>query len=257
MSNILHSYNYGVGVMPAGLFAGALSFLTGPYGQLASTALSAVAASKRAKSGGTNLMKLRNEANRAGFNPLTVLRATGGQGFNNTAGLSSAAFMDAFSGLGARMANQQQAKASLENTIASTKYTGLLAKNELDQKDPYANFGRFIPVKLGLETKELDVTVARRLDILPGDTVSPGDLEEILGELHGNLASAVALEIQNKVIKGGVPGAYGGIGSVPNMDTLNVPTLQATGKSKINIDITPGGRFDKAMKWAFPMLQQN
>ena len=49
---------------------------------------------------GTDLGKLRKEATDNGFNPLTVLRATGGQGFNrdpDVGQLASAAFYDSFS----------------------------------------------------------------------------------------------------------------------------------------------------------------
>lgn len=58
---------------------------------------------------GTDLGKLRKEATDNGFNPLTVLRATGGQGFNrdpDVGKIASSAFYDTFArGIG--VANQQ------------------------------------------------------------------------------------------------------------------------------------------------------
>jgi len=130
--------------------------------------------------GKLDLAHLRAEAERNGFNPLTVLRATGGQGSrysNEPARLSSGDFWKVFN----------------QKTQTETQVPVIQREQ---QQDKYANFERFIPVKVGNEMKQLDKTVARRLDILPGDTISPGDLEEILGEFHGNVTSAVATEIQ-------------------------------------------------------------
>ena len=46
--------------------------------------------------------------------------------------------------------------------------------------------------------------------IEPNSVITPGDLEELLGEVHGNLASTVAVEIQEAVLSGsGVTGVYG------------------------------------------------
>jgi hypothetical protein len=74
---------------------------------------------------GTDLGKLRREAEANGFNPLTVLRATGGQGFKQdvsmgSGALASAAFFNSFAGLGQNIAQAKQQEASLKNTLAST-----------------------------------------------------------------------------------------------------------------------------------------
>ena len=55
----------------------------GPLAQVGSALIGAKASGDAAKASqrGTDLKKLRKEAEAAGFNPLTVLRATGGQGF--------------------------------------------------------------------------------------------------------------------------------------------------------------------------------
>jgi hypothetical protein len=76
---------------------------------------------------GTDLGKLRSEAEANGFNPLTVLRATGGQGFKQnvsmgSGALASASFFNAFAGLGQNIAQAKQQEATLKNTLASTAY---------------------------------------------------------------------------------------------------------------------------------------
>lgn len=97
---------------------------------------SAKAAKQQAKSSQTDLKKLRDDAKAAGFNPLTVLRATGGQGFNkgSSGALASATFWGNFANAGVSALNDfdpykqkrkdldlQQAQASLGNTLASTR----------------------------------------------------------------------------------------------------------------------------------------
>ena len=67
---------------------------------------------------------------------------------------------------------------------------------------------------------------------LPGDTISPGDLEEILGEFHGNVTSAFATEIQDAVMSGGVLGGYGSVGSIPELSTENFEQNYKSGAIK-------------------------
>jgi len=109
-------------------------------GKLALGAFGAVQKSKAAKAQAnasqTDLKKLRDDAQAAGFNPLTVLRATGGQGFNkgSSGALASATFWGNFANAGVSALNEfdpynqkrkeldlQQAQASLANTMASTQ----------------------------------------------------------------------------------------------------------------------------------------
>ena len=110
---------------------------------------SAKAAKQQAKSSQTDLKKLRDDAQAAGFNPPTVLRATGGQGFNkgSSGALASATFWGNFANAGATALNEfdpynqkrkeldiQQAQASLDNTIVSTQLmksqrAGMLSSN--------------------------------------------------------------------------------------------------------------------------------
>ena len=178
--------------------------------------------------GKLDLGHLRAEAERNGFNPLTVLRATGGQGSrysNEPARLSSGDFWKVFN----------------QKTQTETQVPVIQREQ---QQDKYANFERFIPVKVGNEMKQLDKTVARRLDILPGDTISPGDLEEILGEFHGNVTSAVATEIQKAVISGGVVGGYGSVGSIPELSTENFEQNYKSGAIKTSKIRNKYGAYD-------------
>ena len=84
---------------------------------------------------GMDLNKLRDSAEEAGFNPLTVLRATGGAGFNTNVALS-APRLSSPSFWGEFTNNYQttlQNTANLQNTYANTAYTGILSKNSLLQ----------------------------------------------------------------------------------------------------------------------------
>ena len=88
----------------------------------------------KASQRGTDLKKLRKEAEAAGFNPLTVVRATGGQGFNkgSSGALASASFWSSFANSAGQIAGQfdplrkAQREANLAETIAQTKYLGSL-----------------------------------------------------------------------------------------------------------------------------------
>jgi hypothetical protein len=116
-----------------GIFATVMGFLAKPGAATlvgaGSSALSTYAQSRNAQkmaNQGTDLGKLRREAEANGFNPLTVLRATGGQGFKQnvslgSGALASAAFFNSFAGLGQNIAQAKQQEATLKNTLASTR----------------------------------------------------------------------------------------------------------------------------------------
>lgn len=93
-------------------------------------------------------VRMRNAAQRAGFNPLTVMRLTGGQGFTGLPTLSkAAAFGNAVGGIFDALKNapiekyQKQVrdltlkgmKADIANTLANTAYTGIMSKQALSQ----------------------------------------------------------------------------------------------------------------------------
>ena len=198
-------------------------------GKLALGAFGAIqkgkAAKQQAQASQTDLKKLRDDAQAAGFNPLTVLRATGGQGFNkgSSGALASATFWGNFANVGVSALNEfdpynqkrkeldmQQSVANLDNTKTSTAYTKGLIGQLASNTDPYAPYKDSIPVRVGRETLQLDMSVAKRMRIEPNSVITPGDLEELLGEVHGNIASTVAVEIQEAVLPGsGVTGVYG------------------------------------------------
>jgi len=101
------------------------------FGKIASLGLKAFGAYKTSKSmKGANdldLEKLRREAEENGFNPLTVLRATGGQGSTKgpSGGLASGAFFSTFAqGIPSILESKYDEKmkqATLANTLASTQ----------------------------------------------------------------------------------------------------------------------------------------
>ena len=120
---------------------------------------SADAAKASANARQTDLKKLRDEAQASGFNPLTVLRATGGQGFNkgSSGALASATFWGNFANAGQSALNDfdpynqkrkeldlQQAQASVNNTLASTQL--MKAQSQPQNQSKYKQEDLFIEV---------------------------------------------------------------------------------------------------------------
>ena len=114
------------------------------WGQLASVAIGALGARKTAKAmQGANdldLAKLRREAEQNGFNPLTVLRATGGQGSTKgpSGNLASGAFFQTFAqGMPSILEanyNKKMKQAQLTNINASTDNLLASAKSMQNQR---------------------------------------------------------------------------------------------------------------------------
>ena len=165
-------------------------------------------------------------AQKAGLNPLTVLRASGGTGFGAYGGYGavmrqglvqptiSAPILSKTSvatqiGLGAikgfidyktnMKANEHYDRLN-ELDLEQRQLDIKLSKKALNQKDEYAGYSETIPVRVGNNTQQLDVTVARRLGILPNDRITAGDLEEIRGEVHGGIQSAVETDIGGVIL---------------------------------------------------------
>ena len=115
--------------MPGGWLVPALQMGAALIGAKASSD-----AAKASQNKGIDLKKLRKEAEAAGFNPLTVLRATGGQGFNkgSSGALASASFWSSFANSAGQIAGQfdplrkAQREANLAETRAQTAYLGSL-----------------------------------------------------------------------------------------------------------------------------------
>lgn len=156
-------------------------------------------------------VRMRNAAQRAGFNPLTVLRATGGQGFTGLPVISkAAAFGNAAAGIfdavrqepiekynaEIRELEKTQRKETIKNTRANTAYTGVLANNATKVlKDEYAGYGDKIPVKYGMKSFHIPLEMAKRLGIKPNSYVSTGEVAELFGE-GSELITAFAVEAQ-------------------------------------------------------------
>ena len=106
----------------------------GPLAQVGSALIGAKASGDAAKASqrGTDLKKLRKEAEAAGFNPLTVLRATGGQGFNkgSSGALASASFWSSFANSAGQIARQFDPHNSemqrLDRDIAGATFDGMM-----------------------------------------------------------------------------------------------------------------------------------
>jgi hypothetical protein len=161
-------------------------------------------------------VRMRNAAQRAGFNPLTVLRATGGQGFTGLPLISkAAAFGNMATGIfdavtqspidkynkEIRDLEVKQRKASIDNTISNTAYTGILANQaRAANVDPYAGYDKYIPVRVGNNVQQLEISVAKRLGIEPNGALIPEDLTAIKGELRGEAEAIIANEVADQVL---------------------------------------------------------
>jgi hypothetical protein len=200
-----------------------------PALQMGAALIGAKASSDAAKASqrGTDLKKLRKEAEAAGFNPLTVLRATGGQGFNkgSSGALASASFWSSFASSAGQIAGQfdphkqmmrrydaEIAKETLWNMKNEDDrqevYLGIaqdrlsLDKQQLANSDPYKGYGKTIPIRYGDGVYDLEITVAKRMGFKPNDLISPGELPDIFGELTGESIGALATKGQNAVMGG-------------------------------------------------------
>lgn len=161
-------------------------------------------------------VRMRNAAQRAGFNPLTVMRATGGAGFTGLPTISkAAAFGNAAAGIfdavrqapidkykkEVRDLEIKQRRASIDNTISNTAYTGILANQaRAANVDPYAAYDKYIPVRVGNNVQQLEISVAKRLGIKPNGALIPEDLTAIKGELRGEAEAIIANEVADKVL---------------------------------------------------------
>ena len=177
-------------------------------GKIAAAGLGALGAYKSAKAmRGANdldLQKLRREAEQNGFNPLTVLRATGGQGSTKgpSGNLASGAFFQTFAqGIPSILEanyNKKMKDAQLTNLNASTK--SLLSNI---QNDPYIGFNdtdNKVPVKYLNKEFEIPLSMARHMKVLPNQSLNAGLMAEIFGEVS---------EVTNAFSLGGQQNTFG------------------------------------------------
>lgn len=151
-----------------------------PALQVGSALIGAKASSDAAKASqrGTDLKKLRKEAEAAGFNPLTVLRATGGQGFNkgSSGALASASFWSSFANSAGQIAGQfdplkkAQREANLAETRAQTAYLGSLVSTA----------GKAVAAKPSKSSSLTDKTVYPSTPSIQSDPVTPSYAPGIL-----------------------------------------------------------------------------
>lgn len=159
-----------------------------------------------------HFVNLRNSARRGGFNPLTALRATGGGGYgqyvpllsrsavgegNRAMGQFASNYMRDAAFMGANQAHET--KMTRMNNDAAMERTKTQIANRPKTGFDYSSVDR-IKVKFGGKTLELKSNIARRLDILPGDDLMPGELSEISGEFWGEVVSALGTEAAAEVL---------------------------------------------------------
>ena len=171
------------------------------------------AAKQQAESSQTDLKKLRDDAQAAGFNPLTVLRATGGQGFNkgSSGALASATFWGNFANAGVSALNEfdpynqkrkeldiQQAQASFGNTLASTQ----LMKSQMQPQSKYKEEDLF--VKFVDPTGTIPSFIGMNPDILDTSLSEVGGAITLMATQYAaqhNISVDEAKQIINGIIK--------------------------------------------------------
>lgn len=145
----------------------------------------------------TDLTKLRESAEKAGFNPLTALRSGAGNFQSNTAILPSMSgyqFAVEAMSQGVNSAVQyattykERALDALYKTtsIQSMQADIALTKSKLNglgqKQDPYAGYTKKIPINFGDTKFEMPLDMAKRLGIEPNANLSFGEMAELFGE---------------------------------------------------------------------------
>ena len=221
--------------------------------------------SSRAQRGAndTDLVKLRNEANRSGFHPLTVLRATGGAGFTRGVhgGLSrmGALFSGASRMVGAYNANQRQIVDDAYNAefrkqqILGMKQNLEIGKAQLSSMaspvDEYKGWRDkgYIFARYGKNEFKLDLDIAERQRIKPGQLLSVGDVEEIFGEMPA-LFTGFTDQHHEAMMHGDYKNWTGMLAGTKSMTTKEANAIVKKVQSVISITQMP----DKRMQ---PILQ--
>lgn len=235
-----------------GLFSSLAGAVAGP---LVGGIFSAIQGNKAraAASQGTDFVRLRKNAERAGFNPLTALMATGGSGFQRSFApdLSTGAFIsEAVSRAADTYFNQNVSSDAEAEGIKRKESIDAAVAEAMAYKPPPSTFGydltsqklaaspvsvssgpisdpvrpvanpltvdlSYVPVRLPDGTPgQLENSIARRLDIKPYDVISAGDWEEIAGETPLS-------DFENMVFSNGIRKTATGTGfAQPAQDTV-------------------------------------
>lgn len=195
---------------------------------------------RKPKAQGIDYKKLRDDAQAAGFNPLTALMAGGGAGYQRdfNPSLASGAFvgealqrgLDTYFNTPSaadreaerlrvqfeqEAANQRQVNASLPRQFGYALTQAQPYLPEVEDYGPALNdFGgrppvhpldrsqKFIPVRHPDGSRgELDATIARSLDIKPFDTISAGNWAEIVGEVGEVETALMSNEVRDTAIR--------------------------------------------------------
>lgn len=188
---------------------------------------------------GLDLNKLRDSAEEAGFNPLTVLRSTGGQGFNNNVSfvaprLSSPTFWSTFT---ANAQTNLQNTANLQNTYANTAYV-TKQTSQIGKVSSSANLGRSYS-----KTIPFFVTVKGEGGLKDFKIINPEIIEASLNEVGGSLTWLSAqYAAQNNVslskareIVGNLMAnheSFEGIDVPPSVTQTNLPPSNVSGSFK-------------------------
>lgn len=201
--------------------AGPIGSAVGTFaGGLIDGKMSQSAARRQASVGGIDYVRLRNDAQAAGFNPLTALMAGGGNGYQRvfTPDLSTGTFIAEAVARGAdTYFNQRQKQEDAQAANIRHQQEVQRVANDALSRTPRSTFGydltqqrvavsprsvggaplstarppihpldrrpEYIDVRWPDGTRgQLEASIARRLDINPFDTVSAGDWEEIVGD---------------------------------------------------------------------------
>lgn len=203
------------------IFSALGSFIAGPFGGIAATAVSALLGAKAASDQRKQMIsdqdnqfvRMRNAATKAGFNPLTVMRNGGAQMFGGVPTFSKAGFMQQFVQQGynawtthadndpLKQYNEKVRDLTLESMKSNIALNKAQVTNLMGKADPYAGYSGFIPVKVGVNLQYLQIDVAKRLGILPNTPITSGELEEIKGEIQGGFEAAVGSKIGTEVLR--------------------------------------------------------
>lgn len=210
------------------IFSALGSFVAGPFGGIAASAVSALLGARAAREQrkqtiadqDNQFVRMRNAATKAGFNPLTVLRNGGAQMFGGVPTFSKAGFMQQFVQQGYNAWTTHPAndplkkyndeirrleKSQRQADLDLTPLRGKLMKAQIDslvgEVDPYIGYEGFIPVKVGVNEQYLQIDVAKRLGILPNTPITAGELEEIKGEIQGGFETAFGSKIGTEVLQ--------------------------------------------------------
>lgn len=171
-----------------------------------------VAEVKNEERRGDYYVNLRKDAEKGGFNPLTALRSGGGMGYSNLAGRITQPLMtrsplaagisaasNAYTNYAMTRMNQQHDEKMTRLRSELYRADALAIHSATQAVDVYAQYPDKIPVKFGYKSFVIPTEIAKRMRINPNERVSIGELEEIFGEVGGNLSSAAAIEAQRKM----------------------------------------------------------